>query len=368
MISNAKSEPAVSPVIGTILLVAITVVLVAIIVAVMMGFSNAEEGKKVGLNAQPSNEGGNIARLIVYGGESLSELIRLEMMDHDSPYGSYVEVWNGSAGTVNIGIPYSANDVAQPAEPMDIYDTRINVKGTFDDGREVVLLIQPMTFYDVDSGSNVPVTPPEPIVNIPYTTKTTYKYMTVEFTYENMENTPSQGVVYYRVANSGSGWTKKTADKIDGDTSGTYNVTSGSLTQNVDYEVLGAVVVDGTEIKGEPAILRIRDPYIVIHPQGTTTVSKNSVVVHMSYQHCPSHIHNGRTIVYCRLPDGTIVGQTTSTTYVSNGMNADQGYYAYLRFAEITGLESGTTYEIVAVTTFSSSWVVTTGPIQVTTK
>lgn len=155
-----KCESGVSPVIGTILLVAITVVLVAIIAAVLMGLSNAEDGKKVGLNAQPSSEGGPDAKLILYGGESISDLIRLEMIDQDSSDGDYVEVWNISTnGSVNVGLPYLAEKVARPPESMAVYDTRINVKGTFTDGREVVLLVQPMTFLNVGDTDQNPNTP-----------------------------------------------------------------------------------------------------------------------------------------------------------------------------------------------------------------
>lgn len=146
MIKKSKSDSAVSPVIGTILLVAITVVLIAIITAVVMGLADSEDGKKVGMNAQPAS--GNDAKLILYGGESLSDLIKLEMIDHDSPRGEYIEFWNISE-PLQVGLPYLAENVARPLNNMDIYDTRINVKGTFTDGREVVLLVQPMTFGNV---------------------------------------------------------------------------------------------------------------------------------------------------------------------------------------------------------------------------
>lgn len=144
----SKSEHAVSPIIGTILLVAIAVVLAAIILVVVMGFSGDANEKKVGLNVQSS--AGSNATLLLYGGESMSDLIRLEMIDLDSPSGKYVEVWNSSDGELIIGYPYSTKeDVAEPGKSMDVYDTRINVRGTFSDGTEVILLIQPVTFKDV---------------------------------------------------------------------------------------------------------------------------------------------------------------------------------------------------------------------------
>lgn len=151
MFTISKKEPAVSPVIGTILLVAITVVLVAIIAAVVMGLADSEDGKKVGMNAQADNVNTARAKLILYGGESLSELVKLEMIDQDSPYGEYVEVWNIITDEpLTIGFPYQTKkDVAKPPEDLDVYDTKINVKGTFSDGREVVLLVQPMTFGNV---------------------------------------------------------------------------------------------------------------------------------------------------------------------------------------------------------------------------
>lgn len=160
----------VSPVIGTILLVAMTVILVAIIVTVMMGLSNAEDGKKVGMNAQAAT--GTNALLILYGGESLSELVNLEMIDQNSPRGEYVPIWNLSDGTpLNVGIPYTALDVAKPLLDMPLYDTRVNVKGTFSDGQETILLVQPMTFYNV----NGPKIPPEPSAVSAYIEKVTFQ-------------------------------------------------------------------------------------------------------------------------------------------------------------------------------------------------
>jgi flagellin-like protein len=57
MKSVAKKDDAVSPVIGTILLVAITVVLVAIVAAVVMGMvGNMGQSKVVGATATGGDE------------------------------------------------------------------------------------------------------------------------------------------------------------------------------------------------------------------------------------------------------------------------------------------------------------------------
>lgn len=163
-----KKNSAVSPVIGTILLVAIAVVLVAIILVVVMGFAGNEEGKKVGMNAQPDNFETAKAKLIIYGGESVSDLIKLEMIDQDSPRGEYVELWNSSDGELTVGFPYlTKGNVAKPSENMTIYDTRVNIRGTFTDGKEVILLVQPMTFGNVEG-------PPSPMGLAGYIDKVIY--------------------------------------------------------------------------------------------------------------------------------------------------------------------------------------------------
>lgn len=199
MTNVPERQSAVSPVIGTVMLVAIIVVLIAIIGAVVIGFANAEDGKKVGLSAQPIKTGGASAQLILYGGDSLSDLVKLEMIDQSSAHGQYVEVWNiHSHGSVSVGMPYHAEDVARSSEPKQVYDTIINVKGTFTDGKEVVLLVQPMTFGNVEGSGEYGIIEPDKVTISLTNTFPKSGGLTIRYTWSGLGKDVEPGKIYYR--------------------------------------------------------------------------------------------------------------------------------------------------------------------------
>jgi len=73
MVSTKKNEEAVSPVIGVILMVAVTVILAAIIAAFVFGMAgNIQSSKTIGLTLTQNATGGAV--VTVQGGTSLPEL------------------------------------------------------------------------------------------------------------------------------------------------------------------------------------------------------------------------------------------------------------------------------------------------------
>lgn len=160
-IVRREKEDAVSPIIGTILLVAITVILAAVIAAVVLGFAGNENPIKVGIHALEAT--GSNATVILYGGESLSEIVKLEMIDMGSPKGELVKFWekSGSEEQVTTGYPYLVKNVSRPPDGFtgDVYQTRINVVGTFVDGTTQIILVQPLTFSGLENSGGSIVQP-----------------------------------------------------------------------------------------------------------------------------------------------------------------------------------------------------------------
>jgi flagellin-like protein len=78
---TVQNDDGVSPVIGTILLVAITVVLVAIVAAVVMGMvGQVSSTKDVGVTVQPwSDDKGHGVTVLLYGGNDVSNLKTLNV-------------------------------------------------------------------------------------------------------------------------------------------------------------------------------------------------------------------------------------------------------------------------------------------------
>ncbi|MDV0443549.1 type IV pilin N-terminal domain-containing protein [Methanorbis rubei] len=147
---NAKNnDNAVSPVIGTILLVMITVVLVAIVAIAVMGMAGNQSGYVVGVTVGAADSG-NDAVVTLYSSKNLPELVKVEVIDAGSSLGEFVEVWNGTAGSAPVGVPFTAKKVARPAEEMQSYSTELSVRGTFADGTEQVLLMQDVIFSGVE--------------------------------------------------------------------------------------------------------------------------------------------------------------------------------------------------------------------------
>lgn len=174
MIRSAKSDTAVSPVIGTILLVAITVVLVAIIATVVMGMSgNVGNTKDVGLtvtvNKYPVGGGTEANRIIftvlIYGGADASNLRELTMSLEGTDAMIYTNMVDGTiqftnrttdANPVN---PYVSQIIGTPLYYMPYkYDSRVEshsnalytVIGTFDDGTTATLYQSRISSYDSD--------------------------------------------------------------------------------------------------------------------------------------------------------------------------------------------------------------------------
>ena len=99
MKSVAKKDDAVSPVIGTILLVAITVVLVAIVAAVVMGMvGNMSDQKDVGVIGQP---GTGSVLVTVSSGADASKLTGLAV------YAGAEKLNNNVDNPVVVGKPYN---------------------------------------------------------------------------------------------------------------------------------------------------------------------------------------------------------------------------------------------------------------------
>ena len=123
MIFPAKKNDGVSPVIGTILLVAITVVLVAIISAVVMGMAGSiGTGHVVGVQVAPTDVDGEI--LIIISGADAGNLAGISAYLDDVP-GKY---YGSTSIKPIVGTPYNFtfNIVSPPS--------RFSVVGQFTDG------------------------------------------------------------------------------------------------------------------------------------------------------------------------------------------------------------------------------------------
>ncbi len=149
--SSGSSSDAVAPVIAVILLVAMTVLLIGIFVGLGMGMADSlQSGKQVGLIASAAGSGNDVTLTLV-SGTDIPNLVTLEVLDADSPYGIYRVAGqiNGNApGSYVPGTPSTALNVAAPraSELGKPYSTHILVRGTFTDGTQVVLLKTAVTF------------------------------------------------------------------------------------------------------------------------------------------------------------------------------------------------------------------------------
>lgn len=133
----AKKDDGVSPVIGTILLVAITVVLVAIVAAVVMGMvGNVGNTKDVGVTVQPykNDTTKNGVTVIIYGGQDAGKISKMN-----------VNVEGGSvsytATNPQIGKPYQF----ELSENKEYPSALVVVTGNFTDGTTSVLAQSTMT-------------------------------------------------------------------------------------------------------------------------------------------------------------------------------------------------------------------------------
>ena len=128
---STKKNDGVSPVIGTILLVAITVVLVAIISAVVMGMTGAiETSHVVGVKVVPGDNTSstNASLLVTITGGDATGLTKLSVYNGSLP----VEVDKTFEG---VGIPMKFGDEDLKAGPASI-----SVVGTFADGNQTIYI------------------------------------------------------------------------------------------------------------------------------------------------------------------------------------------------------------------------------------
>jgi len=119
-----KTEEAVSPVIGVILMVAITVILAAVIGAFIFGMANnMPTGNTVGVTALKD---GNNIRLTNYGGPNVGDLA--------GPIS--VTCTNASETTLGTAVGSSVTVTPSPAG----FRERVMAIGTFKDGSTTILL------------------------------------------------------------------------------------------------------------------------------------------------------------------------------------------------------------------------------------
>ena len=150
MMKFRENEDAVSPVIGVILMVAITVILAAVIAAFVFGMTgNIETQKNVGLTAKQIS--GNQLQVTVQSGADLStlEYLRIEVAPSDGgseTYYAYVKEGgsktvttnspSGTFGTITAGNIFTSPSGSTLTDGSD----HVVITGHFNDGREQVLL------------------------------------------------------------------------------------------------------------------------------------------------------------------------------------------------------------------------------------
>jgi len=123
-----KNEEAVSPVIGVILMVAITVILAAVIGVFVFGLAGGiSSTKTVAIIATANSTGG--LELVVHGGPDLNKVTELNITVDGALAGDY-------KATPYVGQVIGASE----AEGEDIIGKRVIVVGTFSDGTEAILI------------------------------------------------------------------------------------------------------------------------------------------------------------------------------------------------------------------------------------
>lgn len=130
-----KNDEAVSPVIGVILMVAITVILAAVIAAFVFGLAGTTStSKNVGLTvaANGTNQG---FKVTVQGGTDLLTLTMLNWSNDGSSFGTFNYASNT---TVNPGGKYTVGEVLWTGATTN-QGTKLIIRGTFTDGSSQVL-------------------------------------------------------------------------------------------------------------------------------------------------------------------------------------------------------------------------------------
>lgn len=132
---NFKNEEAVSPVIGVILMVAITVILAAVIAAFVFGMTgNVQTTKTVSIGSQINND--NIV-LTINGGPDLPTLQQLTITVGGKPVsGNYGDSQSISSSGVISGGSFKVGDTITITENTG----RLLVIGKWTDGAEQIIL------------------------------------------------------------------------------------------------------------------------------------------------------------------------------------------------------------------------------------
>lgn len=126
-------ESAVSPVIGVMLILAITIVLIGITAVVVMGAAHAGPAKVAGVLAE---QNGLDLRVTISGGHDVSDVQELRIAG-DNAY----TILNKSQGNFSIGVPADVKGAM-----MFLSDPGfLTITGTFSDGTEQVLWQKKMT-------------------------------------------------------------------------------------------------------------------------------------------------------------------------------------------------------------------------------
>ncbi|MDE2523704.1 MAG: type IV pilin [Methanocorpusculum sp.] len=136
MKSVAKKDEAVSPVIGTILLVAITVVLVAIVAAVVMGMvGGMGETKNVGATTTAAD--GYIIATIT-GGPDVTKLHNFSV-SVTGPESSSINSGEANHGSALVGQPVKLGTGNKAENPLKAGTYSVIVTGNFTDSTAQVL-------------------------------------------------------------------------------------------------------------------------------------------------------------------------------------------------------------------------------------
>jgi flagellin-like protein len=168
-LTGSYTEEAVSPVLGTILLVAVTVVLAAAIAAVTLGIAGGLDSSyrdvRVGVNGVGFFECVDIINgremvvpycsVIIYGGSDVGELSRLELRTNDDIIVLYRSVSKtGDIMPSSIGNVSASSVIGQPLTFLLYTDAKekiqrgipVSLIGTFADGIEVTLLTTSVSY------------------------------------------------------------------------------------------------------------------------------------------------------------------------------------------------------------------------------
>jgi flagellin-like protein len=133
MVFTKKNEEAVSPVIGVILMVAITVILAAVIAAFVFGMAgNVGKTKVVSVTLTRPDSGHVVA--LFQGGTDAASTTNVNFSISGAPIGTMCNVNTGCSPSVMIGCRTGLMVAAKPST--------ITVIGTFTDGSTQILLDQ----------------------------------------------------------------------------------------------------------------------------------------------------------------------------------------------------------------------------------